>query len=92
LKISWNSKGLRDLSRLYVFLEAKSPLAAAKVIQRLAQAPDKLVLHPRLGERLDGFGHDEVRRLVVDGYELRYQVDGETIHVLRVWHSLEDRK
>ncbi len=72
MKVSWNSKGLRDLSRLHAFLEARSPLAAAKMIQRLARAPDQLLVHPRLGERLDGFGDDEDRRLVVDDYEIRY--------------------
>ena len=92
MKISWNSKGLRDLSRLYVFLEARSPLAAAKMIQRLSRAPDKLLVHSRLGERLEGFGDDEVRRMLVDDYEIRYQIEGETIHILRIWHSLEEHR
>jgi plasmid stabilization system protein ParE len=57
----------------------------------LSRAPDQLQAYPRMGERLDGFEPDEVRRLFVGDYELRYQVDGDTIHVLRIWHMLEDR-
>ena len=33
----------------------------------------------------------EVRRLIVDDCDLRYEVDGDTIRVLGIWHQRENR-
>jgi hypothetical protein len=32
-----------------------------------------------------------VRRLLIGHYEMRYEIRRETIVVLRVWHTREDR-
>jgi hypothetical protein len=41
--------------------------------------------------RLEGFEPHEVRRLVVGRYEVRYLVERDALHVLRIWHRREDR-
>jgi len=87
----WTSKARSDLVPLYEFLAPVNQRAAAATIQRLAAAPDQLRRHPRLGERLDEFNPREVRRILVAQYELRYEVQGSTIYVLRIWHGREDR-
>jgi len=46
---------------------------------------------PRLGERLDEFSPNEVRRVIVGHYEMRYEVDNGTVFVLRIWHTREHR-
>ena len=57
----------------------------------LAAAPDRLIVHPRLGERLEEFSPREVRRIFVGNYEMRYELAEEAIYVLRLWHAREDR-
>ena len=47
--------------------------------------------NPRIGEQLFEFEPREVRRLIVGQYELRYEMQGETIYVLRLWHTRERR-
>ncbi|HXA24566.1 MAG TPA: type II toxin-antitoxin system RelE/ParE family toxin [Acetobacteraceae bacterium] len=47
--------------------------------------------HPRLGPRLDDFAEREVRRLFVGDYELRYEIRGEVIIIVRLWHPRENR-
>jgi plasmid stabilization system protein ParE len=91
MRVSWNRKALFDLERVHALLESRSTALASRTVQMLASAPDQLLTYPGMGERLEGFEPDEVRRLLVGGYELRYQVDGELIRVLRIWHELEDR-
>jgi plasmid stabilization system protein ParE len=91
MRARWTSKALGDLTRLHEFLAPVNPRAAAQVVQALAAAPDRLVLTPRLGERLDEFGPREVRRLLVGQYEMRYEIQDTTILVLRLWHTREDR-
>lgn len=91
MKVSWNRKALFDLVRVHAFLESRSTALASRTIHLLSRAPDQLLTYPRMGERLEGFEPDEVRRLLVGDYELRYQVDGDVIHGLRIWHEFEDR-
>ena len=45
----------------------------------------------RIGLRLEEFAPREVRRLVVGRYEVRYLVERDALHVLRIWHTREDR-
>lgn len=90
MRVEWTGKGLADLSRLHDFLAVVNPQAAARVVQTLAGAPVRLLEHPRLGERLDEFAPREIRRIVVGGYEIRYEVAQDVIYVLRLWHTRED--
>jgi plasmid stabilization system protein ParE len=65
--------------------------AAAQTVQALVAAPVQLIANPRIGEPLDEFAPAEVRRILVGRYEIRYQVESDTIYVLRLWHTREDR-
>ena len=91
MEIKWTSKGLSDLARLYEFLAPASRTAAARAVQALSAAPTTFLAHPRIGERLAEFEPREVRRWLVGQYELRYEIQGDTLYVLRVWHTREDR-
>jgi hypothetical protein len=44
-----------------------------------------------MGERLPGFGDREVRRVLVRGHEIRYEVSGANLVVLRIFHARENR-
>ena len=91
MELKWTSKALTDLSRLYDFLAPVSKQAAARIVQSLAVAPVRLEGHPRIGEKLDEFEPREVRRILVNHYEMRYEIQESTIYVLRIWHTKEDR-
>lgn len=91
MELQWSGKALDDLSRLHQFLRPVNRRAAAATIQALVAAPRRLLEHPRLGERLQGFEEREVRRLLVGNYEVRYEIKDSTIRLLRVWHAREDR-
>lgn len=91
IEIHWTSKSASDIVRLYEFLSPVNRDAAARVVQSISKAPDILLSHPRLGEKIAGFEPREVRRLLVGDYEMRYEVQGENIYILRVWHTREHR-
>ncbi|KAA9387832.1 type II toxin-antitoxin system RelE/ParE family toxin [Neorhizobium galegae] len=90
MDLKWSSKAVSDLDRLHDFLAAVNA-PAARTVQNLAAAPKKFIQHPRLGERLDEFAPREIRRLLIGDYELRYEIQGETIFLLRIWHTRENR-
>jgi plasmid stabilization system protein ParE len=91
MTIRWTGKAASDLARLYEHLRPVAPEAAARVVQQLARAPDRLLDHPRLGEKLEAFEPREVRRIIVGHYELRYEIIGGAIVILRLWHCRENR-
>jgi len=91
MKIEWTTKALMDLARLYDFLAPVNQAAAARLVQHLTQAPNKLLTNPRIGEKLDEFLPREVRRLLIGTYEIRYEIGNNTIYLLRIWHTRETR-
>jgi plasmid stabilization system protein ParE len=91
VKIRWTSKASADLVRLHDHLHPVAPDAAARIVQQLARAPDRLFDYPRLGEKLEAFEPREVRRIIVGHYEMRYEIAAQTIFILRLWHCRENR-
>lgn len=91
MQINWTSKALGDLGRLHAFLAEVNPPAAAKVVVSITDAVDRLPRNPRLGVRLDEFEPEEVRRIIVGQYEVRYSIADGVIYVLRIWSTREDR-
>jgi len=78
MKIQWTSKASSDLVRLHEHLSPVAPEAAARVVQQLAHAPDRLLDYPRIGEKLEA-------------YEPREELVAATIFILRLWHCRENR-
>ena len=89
MQIKWSSKALSDLSRLHEFLAVTNQVAAAKAIQALMKSVNVLAVNPRIGEQLFAFEPDEVRRLLVGHYEIRYLIDDSTVRILRMWTHYE---
>jgi plasmid stabilization system protein ParE len=91
MQVKWSQVAVGDLGRLHEFLRIASPPAAKAVVDRLKQAPRMLQAQPQMGKPLTEFEPREVRRIVVGDYEMRYEVQAETIFILRIWHSRENR-
>lgn len=91
MKVNWTSKAWSDLVRLHEHLEAVAPVAATRIVQQLAHAPDRLLEYPRIGEKLEAYEPREVRRVIVGSYEIRYEISAGTIFILRLWHCRENR-
>lgn len=91
MELKWTRKALSDLGRLYEFLAPVNPAAAARTVQSLTKAPTLLLSNPRIGEQLFQFEPREVRRILIDQYEMRYEMAGDMIYVLRLWHTREKR-
>ena len=89
--LRWTGRALSDLTRLHAFLASVNKPAASRTVQSLTAAPASLLANSRIGERLDEFDPREVRRIFVGHYEMRYEIVGSTIYILRLWHTREGR-
>ncbi len=91
MEITWTNHALGDLARLYEFLAPVNQQAAASVFERLTAGPDVLMKQPKIGTPLPDFLPRDVRFILVGDYEIRYELTENTIWILRLWHTREDR-
>lgn len=91
MALLWTRSAYRDLKRIHEFMEPVDPAAAARAVRTVVARVRRIPRQPRLGERVPGFVAQEVRRVLVDKYEIRYEVAGTTVTVLRIFHVREDR-
>jgi plasmid stabilization system protein ParE len=89
--LRWTSKAHSDLVRLYEFLQPVNPTAAGRVVRQLVAGAKRIPAHPRLGLRLPEFAPREVRRVLIGDYEIRYELAGTDVLVLRIFHTREGR-
>ena len=59
--------------------------------KHLVDEPKLLRSHPSIGVELEAYAPRDVRRVIIGGYELRYEVTETTLYALRLWHTREDR-
>lgn len=45
---------------------------------------------PRIGRIVPEFGSEDLRELIVDNFRIVYEIDGETLRVLSVFHAAMD--
>lgn len=92
-KVEWLARALVDIDRLYNFLEDKNPLVAKQAAARIKHGALLLKDSPHIGRPMpDETGRRELFMSFGAGaYVLRYMQEKDTVVVIRVWHSRENR-
>ena len=92
-RIVWLPEALADIERLYGFLKEKSPAAAKRAAQVILQGACILEETPEAGRPMqDDTGRREFFvAFGIGAYVLRYKRNRNTVVVIRVWHSKEQR-
>lgn len=91
MALRWTRAAYTDLQRIYEFLVPVHPVAAARSARAIVARVRRIPVQPRLGESVPGFGDRDVRRVLVQRYEVRYEIAGSNIYILRIFHTREDR-
>jgi plasmid stabilization system protein ParE len=91
MALRWTRQANADLLRVYEFLAPVNPPAAVRAARHIVAGARRLMEAPRIGQLLPGFGEREVRRITIGRYELRYEIRGTDLFVLRLFHMREDR-
>ena len=91
MTLKWTTSAERDLVRLHAFLAPVNPRIAAQVVQQLVASAEQLLTYPQLVVQLDQFTPRDVRRMIIEDYELRYEITENAIYILRIWHDRENR-
>jgi plasmid stabilization system protein ParE len=92
--IKWLPDAISDIKRLHTFLESKDSEAASRAAACILEGVNILKSSPRIGRPMpDETGRRELSTAFGAGaYVLRYMIeDDNTVVIIRVWHSREDR-
>ncbi len=94
-KINWLPGALQDVARVRQFIQKENPHAAQKASQRILGAINILLQNLEAGMPSPDEDCDAFRDLIVPfgrgGYTIRYRIEQQTIIIVRVWHSGEER-
>lgn len=77
------------MARIIERIAAENPRAATRMARELLIAGDSLVLFPRRGRR--GLVRGTRELVPVYPYVIVYEVEGDDVMILRVWHGAQDR-
>jgi plasmid stabilization system protein ParE len=93
--MKWLPEALADVARMHDFLNRKNPQAAARAAAAILDGASILQINPEIGRPMaDETGRREwAVAFGASAYVLRYRIgaEGEPV-IIRVWHSLENRR
>lgn len=88
-EIRFSEPAVADLERIREHIGKENPAAASRVAIQLIAACDRLERLPERGRLGSVPG---TRELIAYGpYVIVYQIKAETVEILRIWHSAQDR-
>ncbi len=94
-QINWLPGALEDMARLRHFIQKDNPFVAQKAGQRIFRAVNIPLKNPEAGmpsldEDCEAF-RDLYTHFGRGGHTIRYRLKQQTIIIVRVWHSREER-
>ena len=89
-QVIWTEPALDDLRAIVEFVARDSAAYAARLGQRLVEAPRRLAKLPRSGTRVPEFDRDDIREVIVRPYRILYAIRGDDCIVVAVIHGSRD--
>ena len=92
-RLIWSPQAIEDIQSIAEFIARDSALYAESTVERIFQAPEKLIQFPKLGRVVPEKNDDSIREIFVFQYRIIYEIMASEIHILTVVHGkriLED--
>ena len=84
----------KDLVGIHAYIqdELENPNSAKRILEMLKRNISSLTAMPLRGKPLNAIlsVHTEYRYLTCEKYRIFYLVDGETVEIVRILHTLQD--
>jgi len=90
VKLEWTEPAISALQAIHDFIALDQPFYAARFVDRLTVAAERLIDFPKLGRRVPEARRGEARELVFQGYRIIYRVRPDRVQVLNVLHGSRD--
>jgi addiction module RelE/StbE family toxin len=89
MNLKFTPKAVDDLRRLKEFIAEKDKNSAQRTVRMLKSKIEVLLQHPRMGRVVQDI--ESCRDLIAQSFVVRYQIEGDTVWILRLWHHKELR-
>ena len=89
MRVIWAPHALDDVERIYDYIALFHSATAARMVIRLRETGDSLSEFPERGRPGSAPGTREL--IAVRPYILVYEIAGDEVHVLRIWHGAQQR-
>ncbi len=89
-QVRWTEPALVDLQAIVDFISRDSPAYAARLAEKIVEAPRRLMTFPKSGALVPEFDRDDIRELTVRPFRIIYAIRGEECHIVAVIHGSRD--
>jgi plasmid stabilization system protein ParE len=90
MKLQFSRAARRDLEGIVEFLAAESPTAAARVLDEIENALERLLTFPQIGHKRPDLTPRPLLFWQVFSYLVVYRVVGDRLEVARILHAARD--
>ena len=86
-KLIWSPQAIEDIEAIAEYIARDSTIYAESTVERIFQAPEKLIQFPKLGRIVPEKNDESIREIFVFQYRIIYEILPPEIHVLTVVHG-----
>jgi plasmid stabilization system protein ParE len=88
--VRWAGRAKTDLRAAVEYIKKENPASAGAFLARALETARSLAEHSERGRVVVELDDPEVRQLLVGRYRLLYEIQGDTIWVMRIVHGSRD--
>jgi len=86
-KLIWSPQAIEDIKAIAEYIARDSSIYAESTVERIFQAPEKLIKFPKFGRIVPEKNNESIREIFVFQYRIIYEILASEIHVLTVVHG-----
>jgi toxin ParE1/3/4 len=89
MEVKWLRRALKDLDTIATYVQRDNPEAARALVQSIREKTEHLGAFPYMGRA--GEKPDTREFFVHEHYLVSYRIRPESIEILQVWHTAQER-
>jgi toxin ParE1/3/4 len=86
-EIVWSGEAEEDLRAIREYIARDNPRVADRIVDDLVHSAERLREFPLSGRTVEELENEGVREIIVAPYPIAYQIAGEVVEILKVWHG-----
>jgi addiction module RelE/StbE family toxin len=85
--VIWSELSIEDLRNIFEYIALDSPYYAGLQIDRIVNRTEQLIEFPQSGRVVPEFNNVSLRELIEGNYRIIYQLENETVEIVRIHHA-----
>ena len=86
-KLIWSPQAIEDIEAIAQYIARDSTIYAESTVERIFQAPERLMQLPKLGRIVPEKNDESIREIFVFQFRIIYEILASEIHILTVVHG-----